>query len=90
MKQNTTQNMIKANYNFKQLSQNYLFAEIARRVAQYKGNNPEKHVISLGIGDVTRPMRQMPQLSTVTVLIRAMIFCAIRFLISTTSNTAST
>ena len=48
--------MIKANYNFKQLSQNYLFAEIARRVAQYKGNNPEKHVISLGIGDVTRPL----------------------------------
>ena len=48
--------MIKANYNFKQLSQNYLFAEIARRVAQYKGNNPEKHVISLGTGDVTRPL----------------------------------
>ena len=48
--------MIKANYNFKQLSQNYLFAEIARRVAQYKANNPEKHVISLGIGDVTRPL----------------------------------
>ena len=96
--------MIKANYNFKQLSQNYLFAEIARRVAQYKGNNPEKHVISLGIGDVTRPLvpevikamhkavddEEMPQLSTVTVLNRAMIFCAIRFLISTTSNTALT
>lgn len=48
--------MIKANNNFKQLSQNYLFAEIARRVAQYKEANPEKRVISLGIGDVTRPL----------------------------------
>ena len=48
--------MIKANHNFKQLSQNYLFAEIARRVAQYKAGNPEKRVISLGIGDVTRPL----------------------------------
>ncbi len=48
--------MIKANHNFKQLSQNYLFAEISRRVAQYKADNPEKRVISLGIGDVTRPL----------------------------------
>ena len=48
--------MIKAHHNFKQLSQNYLFAEIARRVAQYKAGNPEKRVISLGIGDVTRPL----------------------------------
>ena len=48
--------MIKSNHNFKQLSQNYLFAEIARRVAQYKAGNPEKRVISLGIGDVTRPL----------------------------------
>ena len=48
--------MIKANHNFKQLSQNYLFAEIARRVAQCKAGNPEKRVISLGIGDVTRPL----------------------------------
>ncbi len=48
--------MIKANHNFKQLSQNYLFAEISRRVAQYKAGNPEKRVISLGIGDVTRPL----------------------------------
>ncbi len=48
--------MIKANNNFKQLSQNYLFAEISRRVAQYKESNPEKRVISLGIGDVTLPL----------------------------------
>lgn len=48
--------MIKLNDNFKQLSQNYLFAEIARRVAQFKEANPGKKVISLGIGDVTRPL----------------------------------
>lgn len=48
--------MISINSNFRQLSQNYLFAEIARRVAQYKAVNPERHVISLGIGDVTRPL----------------------------------
>lgn len=48
--------MISINKNFTQLSQNYLFAEIARRVAQYKEANPDKHVISLGIGDVTRPL----------------------------------
>ena len=48
--------MISVNKNFTQLSQNYLFAEIARRVAQFKEENPGKRVISLGIGDVTRPL----------------------------------
>lgn len=48
--------MVKINENYSKLSQNYLFAEIARRVAQYKAENPDKRVISLGIGDVTRPL----------------------------------
>lgn len=48
--------MIRLNKNYTLLSQNYLFAEIAKRVAQYKTQHPDKHVISLGIGDVTRPL----------------------------------
>ena len=48
--------MISINTNFQNLSQNYLFAEIARRVSVYKEAHPQKHVISLGIGDVTRPL----------------------------------
>lgn len=48
--------MIKANENYANLAQNYLFSEIGRRVAAYKAENPDKKVISMGIGDVTRPL----------------------------------
>lgn len=48
--------MIRINENFKKLSENYLFSEIARRVAAYKTMNPDTEVISLGIGDVTEPL----------------------------------
>lgn len=48
--------MIHVNDNFLKLSNNYLFAEIARKVAAYKAANPDKRVISLGIGDVTQPL----------------------------------
>ncbi|MBQ0049914.1 MAG: LL-diaminopimelate aminotransferase [Bacteroidales bacterium] len=44
------------NKNFLQLSNNYLFAEIAKRVKEYKENHADEKVISLGIGDVTRPL----------------------------------
>lgn len=44
------------NENFNKLEPNYLFSEIARRVAIYKTKNPLKKVISLGIGDVTLPI----------------------------------
>ncbi|MCQ2478636.1 MAG: LL-diaminopimelate aminotransferase, partial [Clostridia bacterium] len=47
---------IKINENYQNLAKNYLFAEIAKRVKAYKENNPDKKVISLGIGDVTRPL----------------------------------
>ncbi len=47
---------ISLNENFKRLSANYLFSEIAARVGEYKAQNPEKKIISLGIGDVTRPL----------------------------------
>lgn len=44
------------NENFKNLTNNYLFAEVASRVAAYKKANPDKSIISMGIGDVTRPL----------------------------------
>lgn len=47
---------IKINENYVTLKRNYLFAEVAGRVAAYKKENPQAEVISLGIGDVTRPL----------------------------------
>lgn len=47
---------IKLNENFKRMPQNYLFSEIASRVEAEKRKNPSKKIISLGIGDVTRPL----------------------------------
>lgn len=44
------------NENFLKLPGSYLFSEIARRVAVYGGENPDKKLIRLGIGDVTRPL----------------------------------
>ncbi|MDR3318790.1 MAG: LL-diaminopimelate aminotransferase [Clostridiales bacterium] len=44
------------NKNYKNLQENYLFAEVSSRVAGYKAAHPEADVISLGIGDVTKPL----------------------------------
>ncbi len=44
------------NENFLKLSKNYLFADIKKKVNAYKVANPGTEVISLGIGDVTRPL----------------------------------
>ncbi|HEX2937532.1 MAG TPA: LL-diaminopimelate aminotransferase [Ruminiclostridium sp.] len=46
------------NENFLKLKQSYLFAEVAKRADAYRAANPDKKVISLGIGDVTRPLPQ--------------------------------
>ena len=48
--------MTRINDNFLKLPGNYLFAEIAKRVAAYSAANPEKNLVKLGIGDVTRPL----------------------------------
>ncbi len=48
--------MALVNENYLKLSGSYLFSEIARRVNQFKANNPEVDIIRLGIGDVTRPL----------------------------------
>lgn len=49
---------IKLNDNYRNLSESYLFSEIARRVREYKEAEPEKgeRIVRLGIGDVTLPL----------------------------------
>lgn len=44
------------NKNYENLEQSYLFSTIAKKVNEYISNNPDKKVIRLGIGDVTRPL----------------------------------
>ncbi|GHU46585.1 LL-diaminopimelate aminotransferase [Clostridia bacterium] len=48
--------MAMLNQNFLNLKQNYLFTEIAKRVTAYREAHPEKTLIRMGIGDVTRPL----------------------------------
>ncbi|MEW8052404.1 MAG: LL-diaminopimelate aminotransferase [Candidatus Thiodiazotropha sp.] len=48
--------MIKINENYKKLQASYLFSDIAKRVAAFQQANPDKHIIRLGIGDVTRAL----------------------------------
>ena len=48
--------MALVNDHFLKLPENYLFSDIAKRVNVFKAQNPKADVISLGIGDVTRPL----------------------------------
>ncbi len=48
--------MATINSNFLRLDENYLFTDIQRRIDAYKLAHPEVSVISLGIGDVSRPL----------------------------------
>ena len=47
---------MKINKNYQELSRDYLFSEVARRVAIFQEGHPEARVIRLGIGDVTQPI----------------------------------
>ena len=44
------------NKNYENLEQSYLFSTIAKKVNEFVANNPDKKIIRLGIGDVTRPL----------------------------------
>lgn len=44
------------NENFLKLQGSYLFSNIAKRVKAYTDANPDADIISMGIGDVTRPL----------------------------------
>ena len=48
--------MAKINENYLELEDSYLFSTIAKKVAEYQKNNPNKKIIKLGIGDVTKPI----------------------------------
>ena len=48
--------MVKINDNYLKLQGSYLFSTIAKKVNAYSAANPDKKIIRLGIGDVTRPL----------------------------------
>ncbi len=48
--------MALVNIHFLNLQNNYLFADIAKKVNAFKVMHPKAQVISLGIGDVTQPL----------------------------------
>ena len=48
--------MALVNIHFLNLQNNYLFADIAKKVNAFKVMHPKADVISLGIGDVTQPL----------------------------------
>ncbi len=48
--------MFKVNDNYLKLQGSYLFSNIGKKVRAFQAENPEKRIISLGIGDVTQPL----------------------------------
>lgn len=44
------------NENFLELQESYLFSTVAKKVAKFAEEHPDKKIIKLGIGDVTRPI----------------------------------
>ena len=48
--------MIRINENYLKLKASYLFLEIANRVAAFQKDHPDKEIIKLGIGDVTKAL----------------------------------
>ena len=48
--------MALVNEYYLRLPGSYLFADVAKRVTAFKVSHPKQRVISLGIGDVTRPL----------------------------------
>lgn len=47
---------MRANINYNNLKESYLFSEIARRVSNFSKSHPQKEIIRMGIGDVTLPL----------------------------------
>jgi LL-diaminopimelate aminotransferase len=48
--------MIRINEHYLKLQASYLFSDIARRISLFQKNNPEREIVKLGIGDVTRSL----------------------------------
>ncbi len=51
--------MILVNENYLKLQDSYLFSTIAKKVAEFTEENPDKRIIKLGIGDVTLPIAKV-------------------------------
>ena len=51
-----TKIMVYINKNYTNLTENYLFSEIARKISEYSARNPGTDIIKMGIGDVTLPL----------------------------------
>lgn len=80
--------MAKVNDNYLKLPGSYLFSTVAKKAAAYTEANPDKEVIKMSIGDVTKPLapavieastRQLTKWVrqrdfTATVLSKVMIF----------------
>ena len=47
---------MKINDNYLRLNESYFFSAIAKKVKEYSTAHPDKDIIRLGIGDVTRPL----------------------------------
>lgn len=48
--------MASLNKNYINVSESYLFSDIAKRVNEFTTKNPDKKIIKMGIGDVTKPL----------------------------------
>ena len=48
--------MMNVNKNYRNIQESYLFSNIAKKVSDYTSAHPDKKVIKLGIGDVTKPL----------------------------------
>ena len=48
--------MAKINENYLKLPGSYLFSTIAKKVSEFQEANPDREIIRMGIGDVTRPL----------------------------------
>ncbi|MDE8715057.1 LL-diaminopimelate aminotransferase, partial [Veillonella atypica] len=48
--------MANINENYLNLQGSYLFANIAKKVADYQAAHPDADIIRIGIGDVTLPL----------------------------------
>ena len=50
---------MKVNHHALELEQNYLFSEVAKRIRAFQAENPDKELLKLSIGDVTRPLAKI-------------------------------
>lgn len=48
--------MVKINENYLKLPGSYLFSTVAKKISDFQSANPDKTVIKMSIGDVTRPL----------------------------------